>query len=51
LSFIPMPIYMQYKTSGRGNDYTAEFTILTKEQFADLLEKAPKNEITKQEKQ
>ena len=45
LSFIPMPIYMQYKTSGRGNDYTAEFTILTKEQFAELLEKAPKNEI------
>lgn len=45
LSFIPMPVYMQYKTSGRGNDYTAEFTILSKEQFAELLEKAPKNEV------
>lgn len=49
LSFIPMPIYMQYKTSGRGEDYTAEFTILSKEQFAELLEKAPKNEITETE--
>ncbi len=46
LSFIPMPIYMQYKTKGRGEDYTAEFTILTKEQFAELLESAPKNELT-----
>ena len=45
LSFIPMPIYMQYKTSGRGNDYTAEFTILSKEQFEELLVKAPKNII------
>ena len=49
LSFIPMPIYMQYKTSGRGKDYTAEFTILSKEQFAELLEKAPKNELEEQE--
>lgn len=47
LSFIPMPIYMQYKTSGRGKDYTAEFNILSKEQFAEMLEKAPKNEISK----
>ena len=44
-SFMPMPIYIQYKTSGRGKDYKPEFTILTKEQFAELLEKAPKNEI------
>ena len=44
-----MPIYMQYKTSGRGKDYKAEFTILTKEQFAELLEKAPKNELEEQE--
>ena len=44
-----MPIYMQYKTSGRGKDYTAEFTILSKEQFAELLEKAPKNELEEQE--
>ena len=49
LSFIPMPIYMQYKTSGRGEDYMAEFTILSKEQFAELLEKAPKNELEEQE--
>ena len=28
LSFMPAPIYMQYKTIGRGTDYTAEFTIL-----------------------
>ena len=46
LSFIPMPIYMQYKTSGRGKDYTAEFTILSKKEFAELIEKAPKNELT-----
>ena len=49
LSFIPMPIYMQYKTSGRGKDYTAEFTILSKEQFEELFEKAPKNELEEQE--
>lgn len=49
LSFIPMPIYMQYKTSGRGKDYTAEFTILSKEQFEELLEKSPKNELTETE--
>ena len=49
LSFMPMPIYMQYKTYGRGEDYTSEFEILTKEQFAELLEKAPKNEVQKQE--
>ncbi len=48
-SFIPNPIYMQYKTSGRGKDYKPEFTILTKEQFLKLLEKAPKNEIAKTE--
>ncbi len=51
LSFIPMPIYMQYKTSGRGKDYKAEFTILSKEQFAELLEKAPKNELAEEEEQ
>lgn len=48
-SFIPNPIYMQYKTSGRGKDYKPAFTILTKEQFLKLLEKAPKNEIAKTE--
>lgn len=49
LSFMPMPIYMQYKTTGRGKDYTALFTILSKEQFSKLLETAPKNEITETE--
>lgn len=48
-SFIPNPIYMQYKISGRGKDYKPAFTILTKEQFLKLLEKAPKNEIAKTE--
>lgn len=48
-SFIPNPIYMQYKTSGRGKDYKPAFTILTKEQFLKLLEKAPKNEIARTE--
>lgn len=48
-SFIPNPIYMQYKTSGRGKDYKPEFTILTEEQFLKTLEKAPKNEIAKTE--
>lgn len=51
LSFMPMPIYMQYKTTGRGKDYTAHFTILSKEQFDELLEQAPKNEITEQTEQ
>lgn len=48
-SFIPNPIYMQYKTSGRGKDYKPEFAILTEEQFLKILEKAPKNEIAKPE--
>ena len=46
LSFIPMPIYLQYKTTGRGDDYTAEFTILTAEQFADKVANFPKNELS-----
>lgn len=45
LSFIPMPIYLQYKTTGRGEDYTAEFTILTAEQFAQKVAECPKNEL------
>lgn len=48
-SFIPNPIYMQYKTSSRGKDYKPEFAILTEEQFLKILEKAPKNEIAKPE--
>lgn len=48
-SFIPNPIYMQYKISGRGKDYKPEFTILTEEQFTEMLDNAPKNEIAKTE--
>ena len=29
LSFYPRPIFLQYRTKGRGEDYTAEFDILT----------------------
>ena len=28
LSFMPRPIFMQYKTTGRGEAYQAEFTII-----------------------
>lgn len=45
LSFIPMPIYLQYKTTGRGEDYTAEFTILTAEQFAQRVAECLGNEL------
>lgn len=45
LSFIPMPIYLQYKTSGRGDFYKVELTILTAEQFAEMLKNAPKNDL------
>ena len=45
LSFIPMPVYVQYKTVGRGEDYTAEFTILTAEEFAQKVAECPKNEL------
>ena len=45
LSFIPMPVYVQYKTVGKGEDYTAEFTILTAEQFAEKVANCAKNEL------
>ena len=45
LSFIPMPVYVQYKTVGRGEDYTAEFTILTAEEFAQKVVECQKNEL------
>lgn len=48
LSFIPMPIYLQYKASGRADFYKVELTILTAEQFAEMLKNAPKNDFTEQ---
>ena len=45
LSFIPMPIYMQYKATGKNEYYKVELTILTAEQFAQEVEKCPKNEL------
>ncbi len=45
LSFIPMPIYLQYKATGKGEDYTAEFTILTAEEFVKKVAECPKNEL------
>lgn len=45
LSFIPMPIYMQYKATGKNEHYKVEFTILNAEQFAREVEKCPKNEL------
>lgn len=45
LSFISMPIYLQYKTTGRGDDYTAEFTILTAEEFAQRVAECPGNQL------
>lgn len=45
LSFIPMPVYVQYKTVGRGEDYTAEFTILTAEEFAQKVVECQKKEL------
>jgi len=45
LSFIPMPIYLQYKATGRGEDYTAEFTILSAEEFGEKVAECSKNEL------
>ena len=45
LSFLPNPIYLRYKASGRGSFYNVQFTILTAEQFAAEVEKLPKNEL------
>lgn len=46
LSFIPMPIYMQYKATGKNEYYKVELTILTSEQFAQEVENCPKNELS-----
>ena len=45
LSFIPMPIYMQYKATGKNEYYKVELTILTAEQFVQEVEKCPNNEL------
>ena len=45
LSFLPNPLYLKYKASGRGSFYKVEFTILTAEQFAEAIDTAPKNEF------
>lgn len=47
LSFMFAPVYLQYKTSGRGEQYDVAFTILTHEQFEKLKQTMPKNEIEK----
>ncbi len=43
-SFMSAPIYLQYKTKGRADNYTAEFDVLKKEEVISLLKSAPKNE-------
>lgn len=46
LSFIPKPIYLQYKASGKADFYKVESTILSTETFAEMLKNAPKNDFT-----
>lgn len=43
LSFMLKPIYLQYQTHGKGNDYNAVFTILTNTEFEKLKMGMPKN--------
>lgn len=38
LSFMPKPIYLQYRTSGRGNDYAVEFDIIQADKFAEMIQ-------------
>ena len=45
LSVLPFPVIMQYKTEGRGEAYTAVFTILSDEQFEELSKDMTKNEL------
>ena len=47
-SFIPMPIYLQYKASGKADLYKVELTILSAETFAEMLKNAPKNDLTEE---
>ncbi len=39
LSFLPFPVYMQYRAAGRKEFYRVEFTILTEEQFVREVSK------------
>ena len=45
LSFMTMPIRLQYSTSGKGEFYKVEFKLLTQNEFAEIIATAPRNEI------
>ena len=45
LSFMTMPIRLQYRTSGKGDFYKVEFKLLTQSEFEELMKDAPRNEI------
>ena len=45
LSFMAMPIRLQYRTSGKGEFYNVEFDLLAQSDFDELMKKAPRNEI------
>ncbi len=43
LSFLTKPIFLQYRTSGKGSFYKIEFDLLTVEQFNELMKTATRN--------
>ena len=45
LSFMTMPIRLQYSTSGKGEFYKVEFKLLAQNEFAEIMATAPRNEI------
>ena len=45
LSFMTIPIRLQFSTSGRCEAYKVEFTILKQEEFDELMKHAPRNEL------
>lgn len=45
LTAMKEPVIMQYETRGRGEAYTAVFTILSEEQFEELRKDMTKNEL------
>jgi DNA invertase Pin-like site-specific DNA recombinase len=45
LSFLTSPVILRYDATGKGKYYKTTFTILTREQFEELMQNAPKNEI------
>ncbi|MBQ8302570.1 MAG: recombinase family protein [Clostridia bacterium] len=45
LSFLTSPIILQYDATGKGKYYKTTFTILSREEFDELMKNAPKNEI------